>query len=160
MRRFVFIIKLLLVILMLAFIWGQSMLPGDISENESSRILELVRPAVLILQRGFARSGFDFDEMFLVRKLAHFTEYAVLGALMFLLFLRPDGDARYILPMGLCLVSAGIDEGIQIFAVNRGPALKDLILDFTGSCAGILATGLIVVIVYYRLRRKGRYGYR
>ena len=148
MKTFVFLLKLLLVLAMLAFIWGQSLMPGDASQLESDRVLQLVRPAVELLQKALSALGRDYDLSYLVRKLAHFSEYAVLGVLMFALFLRPDGGARYLLPMGLCLGSAAIDEGLQILAVDRGPALRDVILDFTGSCTGILAAGLCVVILH------------
>ena len=154
MKIFVFLIKLLLVLAMLAFIWGQSLLPGELSESESEWVLTLVYPVVEILQRGLAHFGRVYELSFLVRKLAHFTEYAVLGMLMYILFLKPDGRSRYILPMGLCLAAAGIDEGIQIFAADRGPALRDVILDFAGSCAGIYITAFVVVILYMKSRRR------
>ena len=157
MKGFVFLIKLTLVILMLAFIWGQSLMPGDMSSMESEWVLTLVRPVVELLQRGLSALGYDFELSYLVRKLAHFSEYAVLGVLMFLLFVKPDGRSRYILPAGLCLASACVDEGIQIFAVERGPALRDVILDFAGSCAGILAAGFVMMVLYtlsYNRRRR------
>lgn len=134
--------------MMLAFIWGHSLMPGDMSSMESEWFLALVRPVVAALRRVLLVLGRDYDESFLVRKLAHFSEYAVLGVLMYLLFVKPDGRSRYFMPMLLCLGSAGIDEGIQIFAVDRGPALRDVIIDFTGSCVGIFAMALIIVIVY------------
>ncbi len=154
MKTFVFIVKLLLVLAMLGFIWGQSLLPGDLSQLESDRVLGLVRPVVEVLQRVLAALGREYELAFLVRKLAHFTEYAVLGVLMFVLFLQPDGGGRYLLPMGLCLSSAAIDEGLQLLAVDRGPALRDVILDFTGSCAGILAAGLCVVLLHALFPRR------
>ncbi len=153
MRRFVFVLKVLLVLAMLAFIWGQSLMPGAASQMESDSVLKLVYPVVELLQKALAALGRTYDPTFLVRKLAHFTEYAVLGVLMFVLFLQPEGGGRYIPPMGLCLAAAAVDEGLQFFAVDRGPALRDVILDFTGSCAGILAAGLCVVVLQGLRRR-------
>ena len=55
------------------FAWGHSLMPGDLSEEESSRALELLRPFLEI----FFGKGNVTDH--LVRKLAHFSEYALLG---------------------------------------------------------------------------------
>ena len=55
------------------FAWGHSLMPGDLSEEESSRALELLRPFLEIL---FGKGNVTDH---LVRKLAHFSEYALLG---------------------------------------------------------------------------------
>ena len=157
MKPIVFTIKLILVILMVAFIWGQSMLPGALSAQESAFVLELLQPVVEPLHRILAEMGREVDPHLLVRKLAHFTEYAVLGVLMYLLFVKPDGRSRYLLPAGLCLATAGVDEGIQIFAEDRGPALRDVAIDFCGSCVGILAAAFVILLLYYRVRQEREY---
>ena len=152
MKTFVFVFKLVLVILMLAFIWCNSLLPGELSLKQSEGVLKLIEPLVNAVTRVLNAAGYDVDEHLVVRKMAHFAEFAVLGALMFLLFVKPDGRSRYLLPAGLCLAAAGVDEGIQIFAVERGPALRDVLLDFCGSSVGILAAAFVVLLVYYKLR--------
>ena len=154
MKPIVFIIKLILVILMLAFIWGNSFLPGELSVQESEKVLELVEPVVEPVTEMLTTAGYDVDEHFVVRKMAHFTEYTVLGALMFLLFVKPDGRSRYLLPAGLCLAAAGVDEGIQILALDRGPALRDVLLDFCGSCIGILCAAFVILLIYYKVRNR------
>lgn len=156
MKGFVFFLKLLLVIAMLAFIWGQSLMPGDVSSMESEWFLTWVQPAVVFVQRLLARFGFVYELSYLVRKMAHFSEYAVLGVLMYWLFVKPDGRSRYVLPAGLCLASACVDEGIQIFAVERGPALKDVMIDFAGACAGILVMSFFVMLLYNAAQRRKR----
>ncbi len=55
------------------FAWGHSLMPGDLSEEESSRALDLLRPFLEII---FGRGNVTDH---LVRKLAHFSEYALLG---------------------------------------------------------------------------------
>ena len=156
MRRYVFPLKLLLTLLLLAFIWGHSFMPGEMSSMESEWVLTLVRPVVEALRRGLSHMGYDFDQSFLVRKLAHFLEYALLGVLSYILFLRPDGRGRCFLPMALCLAAAGIDEGIQRFSLNRGPALRDVMLDFCGACTGILLVAVFLAVLYGLVLRRRR----
>ena len=66
-------ILLVLLILTLAFIWGHSMVPGTLSADESGRALKLLYPLLSI----FLDPKYITNH--LVRKMAHFTEYAVLG---------------------------------------------------------------------------------
>lgn len=73
-------ILIIISILTLIFIWGQSMLPKGQSANESGFIMDLVRPFLEI----FVGKGNVTDH--LVRKVAHFVEYSVLGV-EFALFL-------------------------------------------------------------------------
>ncbi|MGM9615569.1 MAG: VanZ family protein [Oscillospiraceae bacterium] len=141
-------IKLLLVAAMLIFIWGNSMIPGELSSLESEWFLSLVYPVIERVQHILADFGHVYELSFLVRKLAHFSEYALLGVLMYWLFLKPNGRGRVVLSALLCLSAACVDEGIQIFAIERGPALKDVILDFAGSCAGIFAMAVVISVLY------------
>lgn len=161
MKVFIFLIKLLMVAAMLVFIWGNSLIPGDLSSMESEWFLSLVYPVIERAQQVLADFGHVYEMSFLVRKLAHFSEYALLGALMYWLFVKPNGRGRYVLPAVLCLAAACVDEGIQIFAIERGPALKDVILDFAGSCAGIIVMSVVISVLYalirpFRRRRKVR----
>lgn len=154
MRKCMFILRLTLVVLMLVFIWGHSMMPADLSDLESSRFLTLVRPLVEAVQRLFESHGYVFTQEHLVRKMAHFTEYAALGVLMCLLFVRTSGQCRLALPAAACLAVAFIDEGIQMFSAGRGPALRDVGLDFCGACAGLLLMALLVTLAYEAARRR------
>ncbi len=82
-----------------------------------------------------------------IRKLAHFSEFALLGFLCGS-FLFSLGKGKYwlcwICPAALCLLTAILDETYQIFT-GRGPAVTDVLIDFGGSLAGLC---LIYVIMY------------
>lgn len=65
----------------------------------------------------------------LVRKTAHFTEYAVL----FWLLLRGPMAGRPYMALGVCVVYACLDESHQIFVAGRTPSLWDVALDSTGA---------------------------
>ena len=60
----------------IAFIWIHSMIPAEASSEESQFVGRLIRPILEI----FIGQGAVTD--FIVRKLAHFSEYAILGMLL------------------------------------------------------------------------------
>ena len=65
----------------------------------------------------------------LIRKAAHFTDYAIL----FWLLVRGPLEKRPYTALACCIVYAFLDEGHQIFAVGRGPSLYDVALDSSGA---------------------------
>lgn len=114
-----------LLVLNLAFIWGNSLLPAEISQTLSDGtrniLMGLSGPAVYSM---------------LVRKLAHFAEFAALGLLLrWRMQLLGRGAAPAAL---LGLAAACLDEGIQFFVPGRAPGILDLIIDFSGILAGML----------------------
>ena len=114
----------------LAFIWGNSLLPGEISGKLSQWVKH-------ILEMLFAASGEeDPSGGFLLRKLAHFTEFAALGILLSWLcgMLGKKGS----LPFFLGASAACIDETIQMFVPDRGPAIRDVCIDSCGVLTGMM----------------------
>ena len=149
-RRSICTLLLLLAILaMLAFIWGNSLDSAAASSLKSGRMRELIQPLLeLLVGRGNVTDH-------LVRKLAHFTEFAVLGALLLLL---TAAAFRVRLQTALnclffLLLAALTDETIQIFT-GRGPQVQDVWLDFAGGTAGLLAMLLLWRLL--RLLRPGK----
>lgn len=125
-----------LAVLWLLVIWGQSMLPAAQSKGESGSLLLLVQQVL------------PWMTEHLLRKAAHFTEYAILGALCFCAF---RFSSRYQLPtVLLCGVAAALtDETIQLFVPGRSGQVSDVWLDFSGYLCAVLV-GLVVV----RCRRR------
>ena len=154
MRTKTFWVKLALVVLTLLFIWGNSLLPAAVSSRESGFVLRLTQPVITVLQRFLEGRGHSYSQELILRKLAHFSEYAVLGALMLALFTKPGLRTRPLPSLGLCLAAALLDEGIQLFSVGRGASLHDVALDFIGACVGTALAALIVWLV--RLARGKR----
>ena len=117
----------------LVFIWGNSLLPAELSSAFSQwvkGILQMLFPGSLSGEGG---SG-------LVRKLAHFCEFCTLGVLLTWLFGMLC--RKMVLSKGLPLLcgaaAAGIDETIQCFVPGRGPSLRDVGIDTLGVLLGIL----------------------
>jgi VanZ family protein len=65
----------------------------------------------------------------LIRKCAHFANYAIL----FWLLIRGPMNDRRLMAFGLCVLYAFLDEGHQMFVPDRTPSLYDVALDSTGA---------------------------
>ena len=118
-------------LLLLTFIWGNSCLPGEVSGELSGGLMEYV---------GELFQVFGSKGEFVLRKCAHFSEYAALG--FFLGGAFTAGGKRGLDRLVYCLLfgllTACMDETIQIYAVARGSSLVDVWIDTAGCCAGIL----------------------
>lgn len=115
-RRRVFLV---LTILWLAVIWGHSMMPASESKAESGGIV-----AVLSQMLPWVTDR-------LVRKAAHFTEYAVLGGLVFGAFPQ-RGRTAVIEAVFAGFLAAFLDETIQLFSPGRSGQIADVWLDLAG----------------------------
>ena len=89
-----------------------------------------------------------------VRKLAHMTEFGILGALIFLLLLTWKGKTMLRYGVSLCLTAAyaGTDEWHQRFSSGRGPQITDVLIDLSG--AFITCTAVFAIVLFVRHRRK------
>lgn len=128
----------------IVFIFVRSLQPGTASNGESRWMLEL-------LQRCLGWLPIQLN-MHLVRKLAHFTEFAVLGALAGGLFGLGRRGRLWRSLFYAAVVGGGIalcDETIQLFVAGRNGQVKDVWLDLAGA-----VTGVVVVTLALYLRRK------
>ena len=146
------IVLVLLLALTLAFIWGNSLLPRTESQEISRGLLAELCAALETV-------GLHIDPQndHWLRKLAHFGEFALLGAeLCALLFLnrraRPQGFVNCAFA-GLAV--AVTDEALQLIS-NRGSQVQDVMLDFAGFLTGLLLCGMICG-VSERNRPKNRF---
>lgn len=73
----------------------------------------------------------------IIRKLAHFTEYLILGVLVINMFTKNNVRKSYILSILLCIIYATSDEIHQIFTPGRACQIKDILIDSIGSITGI-----------------------
>ena len=118
-----------LVILTLAFIWGNSLVPGDVSGEISGGVFEMVAGLFAV----FGDKG-----QLVLRKLAHLTEYTALGFFLTGLLRNLQRRERFTPPLLFGLAAACLDETIQIFSPGRGSSLMDVWIDFSGVCIGFL----------------------
>ena len=84
---------------------------------------------------------------FIVRKSAHFTEYLVLGALVFWCLYKTKGKRlRTALAAVLTSLYSVTDELHQLFSDGRSCELRDVLIDTCGGITGALGALLIFVI--------------
>lgn len=92
----------------------------------------------------------------LIRKFAHFTEYAVLGTLLTTtvhLYTQKRGKTLLCaLPTGALI--AVIDELIQLFPAGRSCEVRDMVIDFSGIVFGALIVTLIISLLEKRSQNK------
>jgi VanZ family protein len=130
-------------VLWCAVIWQFSLAPDATSSATSGVVREFLNDAL-----SSAGLSFQFTPL-MVRKIAHFSEFFVLGALLFFT-LRAHGIPYY-LPLSVTLgaLVAAVDECIQIFVPGRGPAVSDVLLDTAGALSGALTLWGILALVLY-----------
>ena len=118
-----------LLICNLVFIWGNSLLPGEVSGAFSDWVKA-------ILSKLFSGDADDSSGGGLLRKVAHFTEFAALGmCLAWLHGMLQKGKLR---PFLWGVLAASVDETIQRFVPDRGPSVKDVCIDSAGVLTGII----------------------
>lgn len=142
--------RLLLFLLaaLLCFIWGNSLMPASVSSDFSNLIRDVINFTVgLTGNDGMSGTG-------RLRKAAHAAEFALLGALVTVLAVRQRTSALYrkyfdssrgrrilICIVALCgLITACIDETIQLTSPGRSSQISDVCIDFCGYSAGVLLT--------------------
>ena len=80
----------------------------------------------------------------LIRKFAHFSEYALLGILVSIVssYTIQERQQKLVIILWMILVPI-LDEGIQYFTPGRSAELRDCIIDMCGFGFGFLITYLI-----------------
>lgn len=132
-----------LLVLLLAFIWGNSLLPGQESGDLSGfvgRIFSAIFP-FLDLTSGVGS--------FLLRKCAHFSEFAALGVVLCWLFgMTQENPWRAgLFPVFCGAIAAIIDENLQRFSPGRYCSIVDVGIDSAGVLTGVVLLLMISCIV-------------
>ena len=136
------VIMTVIILLTVAIIWGHSFMTPEMSTEESSFVKEIVEAVVQSVSNNEA---FVIPEV-VIRKSAHFFEYAVLGLeLAILITVNKSEDhkrgirnllCKYPVTFVLALIVACIDETIQYFT-GRYSSVWDVLLDLAGASFSI-----------------------
>ena len=90
-----------------------------------------------------------------IRKVAHFCEYALLGAETSFLCLLAENNKKkkWLSFLMFGIVTASLDEAIQNFAPGRDSAVRDVFIDMSGYISGLLFT-LCIYLAVLKIKEK------
>lgn len=126
------IVKLLLIVIWLLVIFLFSNQDGSTSTSLTNGILEKYLFFV------------DSDIFFMIiRKMAHITEYFILGILVLNFINELKIDKKIVVSILICFILASFDEFHQLFIPDRTGRLLDVFIDMIGASLGILILSLI-----------------
>lgn len=157
-------VLLILTILMTLFIWGQSMVPMEISSSESSAISNVISNTSMTLKKHQNSEKQNNSVKHVLntlqyirnhlRKIAHVFEYTILGVLLLLLinmYEFPFSKQIYYFCTIVFLIGF-LDESIQMISIlNRSAEINDVWLDFLGS---LLGGAVALIIIQIRERKR------
>lgn len=152
-KLFLRIILLLFIGYTLFFIWSNSLECADASSSKSNRVVEIVKPII------DPDDKLDIDTFTnLVRKFAHFSEFAMLGAEVCFLFFTFDRVRYRILPclllsVGVCFAAAVADELLQLTSDGRSCQFSDMMIDLAGITAGAVFAIIVKSIIGACIRK-------
>ena len=115
------------------FIFVMSSFDATSSSNQSNFIVDIITSIINIKDIGLLS--------LIIRKLAHFIEYFILGVLVINFITRYD--KKIIIAILLCIIYATSDEIHQIFVPGRSCQIIDIMIDSLGSIMGIYLYKLI-----------------
>lgn len=132
-------------LLCVAFIWSNSLKDATASTSDSSRVL-------LWLNSALESVGIHpFLTEHFVRKAAHFSEFALLGALLTATCLTAQRRASlWFVAAPISLAVAGMDELLQLLSPGRACQISDMLLDFCGAVTGIALIYLLFRLLFRR----------
>lgn len=162
-RALLWTMRILLTVLCafaVGFILYNSMQPAAESVQQSNAAVELVQQVLSVVAPDSSivtATGEEYDRLHnFVRLLAHFTEYALLGALGGWCW-RSYTDRKKWLSLPFCgIVGLAIaDECLQMLVEGRGTQFADVLVDWLGGGMG-LALALFTVWCVGKILQKRR----
>ncbi len=151
----------ILTVLWMSFIFGMSAQSGEQSSQTSGRVVDIIAEIVVSgfsdmtdAEKDVVRANLSFP----IRKLAHFTEYAVLGALL-TVSLAFSGKKMSVTCRKLtAALSAGwlyaiSDELHQKLVAGRAGLVTDVFIDGSGVLVGCVAVALLLLFIFKKVNR-------
>lgn len=159
-KRLQRIIGIILTILVMIFIFTMSAQDSKTSSNTSGSVIVFIAK---ILTADFellspeSQAQIISSYQFVVRKIAHFSIYLVLGlcvSVFTFTFERIKRFWQYFLSAGIALLYAISDEIHQLYVPGRVGAITDVLIDFSGTITGLLLLFLILLIIKVSKNKK------
>ncbi len=167
---FLRIFTTLFCVVVTAWIFSHSLQTASQSAGQSSSLVDFLQKiAKKIAPDSWVATatGEEYDRLHsIVRSLAHWTEFALLGASFAFCYVAWTQKKSFLfLPMlGIVLVSI-MDECLQLFTAGRGAQVRDALVDCFGGVCGFFFVWGVVWLTYKisfkkRTRQGGAYGAR
>ena len=153
--RFKLVIKYIILILWMILIFWFSNQNGTISSEMSDGLIsEVVKFIEIILKNSLDNEKIIETFVFLIRKVAHFFLYFVLGILWMNLLKehRVSLGKQVIYSLLFCIMYACSDEIHQLFIPGRSGNIIDTMIDTTGSLCSI-----ITIYLFKKYKNKAVY---
>lgn len=146
----------ILLILYIVFVFSNSLTPYDRSSANSSFVLALVQQML-----GAVHIGTSWLTEHMIRKLAHFGEYTVMGILLYqsMKNLECGIVIRRQLHTAAFFFIPFADETLQLFVEGRSGQLSDVWLDMSGVLAGTVLAFAIAKLISKGSRKKRKRSY-
>ena len=135
-----------LLIFQMLFIFTMSSFGHTSSDAQSNLFVDFIAQNFPHIRHGLENNLISLNTLiFLVRKTAHFAEYAILGSLFFL-NLKNWQKSNGTLTMSILFsyLYAITDELHQVFVPGRSAQFRDVLIDTLGASFGAIITYLIV----------------
>lgn len=147
-------IYLVLCFFCMAMIFWFSHQQGVASQSTSDFVIEKIDQLLhthIMTQGGWLLTTISF----IVRKIAHMSEYAVL-TILYVLCMRSFGCKHYyVWAIVACFLYASSDEFHQLFVVGRSGQFSDVLIDTLGGSIGVLIhKGCTMLYSAIRIRGK------
>lgn len=165
-KIFLRIFTTLYCVFVIVWIFSHSLQTGEVSSAQSSSVVEIVQTAAQKIAPNSwvaTANGESYDLLhFIIRKLAHWSEFALFGFSLALCYAMWTEQKKFLfIPVALLILVPIADECLQLFVEARGAQIRDVCIDcFGGICGFALSTA--VLWITYRISKKkgGSYGKR
>ena len=137
-------LKLLALLLWMALIFYLSAQPADDSTITTNLLIDFLYNIYkfIFTNKAIEYSIFVENVFAPIRKLAHFSEFMVLG-ILFYVNINKDGKKHIVIALALSCIYAISDEIHQLCVPGRYCAITDMIIDTCGAAFGIFLTSFI-----------------
>ena len=149
-QRTSLLIWLSLVLVIIATIFAFSSQTGAQSDAVSKGLVV----GIIRLLRGNASAATVLRYNGIIRKVAHFGMFALLGIALAGAFRHQNRLPKLLTAIVVAIVFAALDEIHQVFVDGRGAELRDVLIDSAGAVAGALLLTRTVRLIQKRNKRK------
>lgn len=141
-----------LTVALTVFIFTNSLRPGDDSSAQSDIITNIAENIL-----NFFGISLDYSSLsHFIRKLAHFSEYFILGIVSSLFLKQFKNKFLIILSPVYCFIVAVCDEFImQAITEGRGPMWFDVLIDSSGAIFALLVVLSVYFLINLKSTKKG-----